>query len=130
MKHFQTFISISTCAATPRVVWSAELHQQFVTAVNQLGIDKAVPKRILDLMGVQGRASQAVRVGSLNNVPSQVRTTLVPEVPSSVRGDFGLFWAVFFDFGRFWRGYAPNTYLVCRFRGWYGTLFKECTRTT
>ncbi|KAF9605044.1 hypothetical protein IFM89_013714 [Coptis chinensis] len=23
----------------PRVVWSVELHQQFVTAVNQLGID-------------------------------------------------------------------------------------------
>ncbi|XP_038986086.1 two-component response regulator ORR21-like isoform X2 [Phoenix dactylifera] len=36
----------------PRVVWSVELHQQFVNAVNQLGIDKAVPKRILDLMNV------------------------------------------------------------------------------
>jgi SHAQKYF class myb-like DNA-binding protein len=34
----------------PRVTWSAELHQQFVTAVNQLGIDKAIPTRILDLM--------------------------------------------------------------------------------
>jgi two-component response regulator (ARR-B family) len=29
------------------LVWSALLHQQFVVAVNQLGIDKAVPKRIL-----------------------------------------------------------------------------------
>ena len=44
----------------PRVVWSAELHQQFVTAVNQLGIDKAVPKRILDLMGVQGLTRENV----------------------------------------------------------------------
>ncbi|KAG8498717.1 hypothetical protein CXB51_005036 [Gossypium anomalum] len=31
-----------------------ELHQQFVSAVNQLGIDKAVPKRILELMNVPG----------------------------------------------------------------------------
>ncbi|RZS18961.1 hypothetical protein BHM03_00051294 [Ensete ventricosum] len=27
----------------PRVVWSSELHQQFVTAVNQLGIDSMTP---------------------------------------------------------------------------------------
>lgn len=44
----------------PRVVWSAELHTQFVTAVNQLGIDKAVPKRILDLMGIQGLTRENV----------------------------------------------------------------------
>ena len=44
----------------PRVVWSAELHQQFVNAVNQLGIDKAVPKRILDLMNVQGLTRENV----------------------------------------------------------------------
>ena len=44
----------------PRVVWSAELNAQFVTAVNQLGIDKAVPKRILDLMGVQGLTRENV----------------------------------------------------------------------
>ncbi|XP_059647143.1 two-component response regulator ARR2-like [Cornus florida] len=35
-----------------RVVWSVELHQEFVAAVNQLGIDKAVPKKILELMNV------------------------------------------------------------------------------
>lgn len=38
----------------PRVVWSKELHQQFVTAVNQLGVDKAVPKKILEIMNVPG----------------------------------------------------------------------------
>ncbi|KAG8372615.1 hypothetical protein BUALT_Bualt12G0085100 [Buddleja alternifolia] len=38
----------------PRVVWSIELHRKFVGAVNQLGIEKAVPKRILDLMNVEG----------------------------------------------------------------------------
>ncbi|KAL2318032.1 hypothetical protein Fmac_031908 [Flemingia macrophylla] len=37
----------------PRVVWSMELHSKFVCAVNQLGIDKAVPKKILDLMNVE-----------------------------------------------------------------------------
>ncbi|XP_008790853.1 two-component response regulator ARR1-like isoform X2 [Phoenix dactylifera] len=36
----------------PRVVWSVDLHQQFVAAVNQLGVDKAVPKKILELMKV------------------------------------------------------------------------------
>ncbi|XP_064951558.1 two-component response regulator ORR24-like isoform X1 [Musa acuminata AAA Group] len=37
----------------PRVVWTVELHRKFVIAVNQLGIDKAVPKKILDLMNVE-----------------------------------------------------------------------------
>nr|WDA53392.1 two-component response regulator arr21-like [Erycina pusilla] len=44
----------------PRVVWSVELHQQFVNAVNQLGIDKAVPKRILELMNVPGLTRENV----------------------------------------------------------------------
>ncbi|KAK9136767.1 hypothetical protein Sjap_007361 [Stephania japonica] len=34
----------------PRVVWSENLHKQFIAAINQLGIDKAVPKKILELM--------------------------------------------------------------------------------
>ncbi|KAK9100361.1 hypothetical protein Scep_023791 [Stephania cephalantha] len=37
----------------PRVVWTVELHRKFVAAVNQLGIEKAVPKKILDLMNVE-----------------------------------------------------------------------------
>eukprot|EP00245_Coleochaete_scutata_P014149 TRINITY_DN595_c0_g1_i1.p1 TRINITY_DN595_c0_g1~~TRINITY_DN595_c0_g1_i1.p1 ORF type:complete len:878 (-),score=165.01 TRINITY_DN595_c0_g1_i1:1036-3669(-) len=44
----------------PRVVWSVELHQQFVNAVNQLGIEKAVPKRILEIMNVQGLTRENV----------------------------------------------------------------------
>ncbi|XP_044411306.1 two-component response regulator ORR22 [Triticum aestivum] len=35
------------------VVWSVELHRKFISAVNHLGIDKGVPKRILDLMNVE-----------------------------------------------------------------------------
>ncbi|XP_045790845.1 two-component response regulator ORR21 isoform X1 [Trifolium pratense] len=44
----------------PRVVWSVELHQQFVSAVNQLGLDKAVPKKILELMNVPGLTRENV----------------------------------------------------------------------
>ncbi|MQM19614.1 hypothetical protein Taro_052621 [Colocasia esculenta] len=42
----------SSTSKKARVVWSVELHQQFVSAVDQLGFDKAVPKRILELMNV------------------------------------------------------------------------------
>ncbi|KAG0624393.1 hypothetical protein M758_3G244200 [Ceratodon purpureus] len=43
-----------------RVVWSAELHQQFVNAVDYLGVDKAVPRKILDIMNVQGLTRENV----------------------------------------------------------------------
>ncbi|XP_075522471.1 two-component response regulator ORR21-like [Primulina tabacum] len=49
-----------TMLKKPRVVWSVDLHQQFVSAVNQLGIDKAVPKRILELMNVPGLTRENV----------------------------------------------------------------------
>ncbi|CAM6024382.1 unnamed protein product [Sphagnum balticum] len=49
-----------SCLKKPRVVWSVDLHQQFVCAVNQLGVEKAVPKRILELMGVQGLTRENV----------------------------------------------------------------------
>ncbi|CAD7703289.1 unnamed protein product [Ostreobium quekettii] len=44
----------------PRVNWSVEMHQQFVNAVNQLGVDKAVPKKILELMTVKGLTRENV----------------------------------------------------------------------
>ncbi|KAM1609832.1 hypothetical protein ACFXTN_020311 [Malus domestica] len=50
----------SSTLKKPRVVWSVELHQQFVGAVNQLGIDKAVPKKILELMNVPGLTRENV----------------------------------------------------------------------
>ena len=37
-----------------RVVWSVELHGQFVEAVDALGMDKATPKRIVKQMCVEG----------------------------------------------------------------------------
>ncbi|GMI75082.1 response regulator 11 [Hibiscus trionum] len=35
-----------------RVVWTVDLHQKFVKAVNLIGFDKVGPKKILDLMNV------------------------------------------------------------------------------
>ena len=34
----------------PRADWTPELHQRFVAAVNELGFDNAVPKKVLQLM--------------------------------------------------------------------------------
>ena len=67
----------------PRVVWSAELHAQFVTAVNQLGIDKAVPKRILDLMGVQGLTRENVATRCTDDGRKRCGTTRARGVWSS-----------------------------------------------
>ncbi|OIV91680.1 hypothetical protein TanjilG_26533 [Lupinus angustifolius] len=50
----------SSTLKKPRVVWSVELHQQFMAAVNQLGLDKAVPKKILELMNVAGLTRENV----------------------------------------------------------------------
>jgi len=67
-----------------------------------------------------------VRVHSLTNVPSPVRTRVAP---GSVRSDFiWRFWDVLFNLGRLGRRYAPKTHLVCKFAGWYTTLLMECTR--
>lgn len=43
-----------------RVNWSAPLHQKFVMAVNELGIDQAAPKKILDKMDVAGLTREQV----------------------------------------------------------------------
>ncbi|XP_017223721.1 two-component response regulator ARR2 isoform X3 [Daucus carota subsp. sativus] len=50
----------TTSLKRARVVWSVELHQQFVAAVNQLGLDKAVPKKILENMNVPGLTRENV----------------------------------------------------------------------
>ncbi|KAJ6732253.1 TWO-COMPONENT RESPONSE REGULATOR [Salix purpurea] len=64
-----------TTQKKPRVVWSVELHRKFVASVNMLGIDKAVPKKILDLMNaekltrenVASHLQQANRVAALGS---------------------------------------------------------------
>lgn len=45
---------------TARVHWTAQLHQRFVKAVNQTGLDNAAPKRILEIMNVPGLTRENV----------------------------------------------------------------------
>ncbi|CAA7041551.1 unnamed protein product [Microthlaspi erraticum] len=41
-----------TAPKKPRVVWTRELHNKFLVAVDHLGVKEAVPKKILDMMNV------------------------------------------------------------------------------
>ncbi|EXB82440.1 Two-component response regulator [Morus notabilis] len=50
--HDEKDFSDASSAKKARVVWSVDLHQKFVKAVNQIGFDKVGPKKILDLMNV------------------------------------------------------------------------------
>ncbi|KAJ1259913.1 hypothetical protein BS78_10G192100 [Paspalum vaginatum] len=43
-----------------RVQWSAELHRKFVEAFNLIGMDRAVPKKILEVMNVEGLSRENV----------------------------------------------------------------------
>ncbi|CAL9101377.1 unnamed protein product [Musa textilis] len=43
-----------------RLSWSADLHTHFIKAVNHLGLDRAVPKKILDVMNVKGLTRENV----------------------------------------------------------------------
>ncbi|KAG1338346.1 transcription factor MYBC1 [Cocos nucifera] len=44
----------------PRLVWTPQLHKRFVDAVAHLGIKNAVPKTIMQLMGVEGLTRENV----------------------------------------------------------------------
>ncbi|KAG1365490.1 transcription factor MYBC1 [Cocos nucifera] len=44
----------------PRLVWTPQLHKRFVDAVAHLGIKNAVPKTIMQLMGVDGLTRENV----------------------------------------------------------------------
>ncbi|ONK71190.1 uncharacterized protein A4U43_C04F5810 [Asparagus officinalis] len=53
-------VNDSAAVKKARVVWSVDLHQKFVNAVNQIGFDKVGPKKILDLMNVRGLTRENV----------------------------------------------------------------------
>ncbi|XP_019160991.1 PREDICTED: two-component response regulator ARR2-like [Ipomoea nil] len=44
----------------PRLSWNPEMHQRFEQAINKLGIDKAVPKKIVELMNEPGLTREHV----------------------------------------------------------------------
>ncbi|XP_039683965.1 two-component response regulator ORR23 [Medicago truncatula] len=44
----------------PRFKWSRDLHHKFVVAVNQFGVEKARPKKILNLMNIENLTKEHV----------------------------------------------------------------------
>ena len=54
--------------ARSRLVWTPELHERFMNAVNHLGVKHAVPKTILQLMNVEGLTRE--------NVASHLQVTI------------------------------------------------------
>ncbi|CAN6193977.1 unnamed protein product [Urochloa humidicola] len=44
----------------PRVQWSGELHRKFLEAINQIGLDNVVPKKIHEVMNVEGLSRDSV----------------------------------------------------------------------
>ncbi|KAL9274524.1 Two-component response regulator ORR26-like protein [Drosera capensis] len=51
-RHDDKDLGDASSVKRPRVIWSVDLHQKFVKALNQIGIDKVGPKKILDMMNV------------------------------------------------------------------------------
>ncbi|KAL7093336.1 hypothetical protein ACP275_11G035000 [Erythranthe tilingii] len=44
----------------PRFIWTVEFHGKFVEAIDQLGIEEAIPEQILDLLNVDGLTEEIV----------------------------------------------------------------------
>ncbi|KAL6007356.1 hypothetical protein ACLOJK_032853 [Asimina triloba] len=43
-----------------RFIWTTDLHAQFLKAIEELGFDKAIPKRILEIMNIPGLTRQNI----------------------------------------------------------------------
>ncbi|XP_056177011.1 two-component response regulator ARR10-like [Syzygium oleosum] len=67
-----------------RVSWSTELHLNFVNAVQQLGINSAYPKQILEIMNVPGltRENVASHLQKYRNMLKKHNAALNQETPS------------------------------------------------
>ncbi|QDZ19401.1 HTH myb-type domain-containing protein [Chloropicon primus] len=46
--------SMQMAMKRPRLIWTRQLHERFVEAVNKMGVDQAVPKAIMQSMNVKG----------------------------------------------------------------------------
>ncbi|XP_057523708.1 transcription factor MYBC1-like [Amaranthus tricolor] len=51
---------VNRAVKKPRLVWSTKLHKKFVDVIGVLGIDKAVPKTIMESMDVEGLTRENV----------------------------------------------------------------------
>ncbi|KAL8529774.1 hypothetical protein ACS0TY_006998 [Phlomoides rotata] len=94
----------------PRVVWSIELHRKFVAVVNQLGIDRALPKRILDLQSHPCSGPNASSSSNCQSKPESVsrdretsRRKLSPEKRTSDKSKKPEHGGV--DFSKLFHGY-------------------------
>ncbi|KAF9617202.1 hypothetical protein IFM89_035084 [Coptis chinensis] len=67
-----------------RMVWTPVLHEKFVEAINSLGLYKAVPKKILDMMNVRG-VSRTNIASHLQKYRQYLKTE---KNPSQSRGNF------------------------------------------
>ncbi|KAK4418701.1 Two-component response regulator ORR22 [Sesamum alatum] len=47
-------------AKKPRVVWTIEMHQKFIEAIELLGHERAIPKKIVEVMGIPGLTRENV----------------------------------------------------------------------
>nr|XP_051212591.1 two-component response regulator ORR25-like [Lolium perenne] len=52
--------SVRTTRKKPRVSWTGDLHNRFLEVVNRLGLDRAVPKAILEMMNVHNLSRESV----------------------------------------------------------------------
>lgn len=64
----------------PRVVWSVEMEQRFVSVVNALGSQEPTPTRISSLMNIEGVTGDHVR-GRLESYRSRLRMGFGPMLP-------------------------------------------------
>ncbi|KAL2630896.1 hypothetical protein R1flu_015582 [Riccia fluitans] len=115
-----------------RVVWSVELHQQFVNAVNQLGIDKAVPKRILEIMSVQGLSRENVAshlqkyrqyMKRLSGVNAAGHLDAQPAPLSDLRAKFPFWLQKYRQYLKRLSGVNTQPYPVASFQASQGTNF-------
>ncbi|KAI4969641.1 hypothetical protein ZWY2020_000555 [Hordeum vulgare] len=92
--------STHTCTTQKklRVAWTIELHKKFIEAINQIGLDRASPKKILELMNVghltrhhiSSHLQSSMQVESTGNlhrggtslVPSQVNIPRINQLAS------------------------------------------------
>lgn len=51
---------LSRAIKRPRLVWTPQLHKRFVDVIEHLGIEKAVPKTIMEMMNVEGLTRENV----------------------------------------------------------------------